>query len=150
MSTSTSAPRRAASVVLVDDEPDLRFLLEKILGRKGFEIVGAAEDGLAGVELVAREQPDVVLLDLAMPRLGGREALPRILREAPATMVAILSAHLSTDRARSLLTAGAFTAYDKGDLARLPALIDEDLDTFRRIMEGEEAVPAWQRRYHRP
>lgn len=145
-----SAPRRTASVVLVDDEPDLRFLVDKILVRSGFELLGTAEDGLAGVELVAREQPDVVLLDLAMPRLGGQEALPQILREAPATMVAILSAHLNTDRARGLLTAGAFAAYDKGDLARLPALVDEDLDTFRRVIEGEEAVPAWQHRWRQP
>lgn len=141
---------RTASVVLVDDQADLRFLLERILSKGGFEVVGAAEDGHEGIELVARTQPDVVLLDLAMPRLPGEQALPQIIRDAPSTMVAILSAHLNTDRARDLLLRGAFAAYDKGDLAKLPPLLDEDLDSFRRVIEGEEAVPAWQYRYRQP
>ena len=141
---------RTASVVLVDDQADLRFLLQRILVRHGYEVVGEADDGEAGVDLVTDAQPDIVLLDLAMPRFSGEEALPRIVRHAPATMVAILSAHLNTDRARDLLLQGAFTAYDKGDLAQLPPLLGEDLDTFRRVMEGEEAVPAWQHRYRQP
>jgi two-component system, chemotaxis family, chemotaxis protein CheY len=144
---SSSVSRRTATVVLVDDQADLLVLMGKILTSNGFEVAGTAEDGRAGVELVAATQPDVVVLDLAMPHLTGEEALPEIVREAPRTMVAILSAHLDTERAQQLLLKGAFAAYEKGDVARLPKLLLDDLDVFRRVMDGEEAVPAWQHRY---
>lgn len=138
-----------ATVVIVDDMADLRFLVDKILTNSGFEVVGTAEDGLLGIDLVTRTQPDVVLLDLAMPRMDGQDALPTIVREAPSTMIAILSAHLDTERAEQLLASGAFTAYDKTDLAQLPDLLTADLQRFRRVIEGEEALPSWQQRYRR-
>jgi two-component system, chemotaxis family, chemotaxis protein CheY len=144
---SSSVSQRTTTVVLVDDQADLLLLMGKILSSNGFEIAGTAEDGRTGVELVAATQPDVVVLDLAMPHLTGEEALPEIIREAPRTMVAIFSAHLDTDRARQLLLKGAFAAYEKGDVAQLPDLLLDDLDVFRRVMDGEEAVPAWQHRY---
>lgn len=142
--------RRTDSVVLVDDQTDLLLLMDKLLTSHGFEVAGTAEDGRAGVDLVAATQPDVVVLDLAMPRLSGEDALPEIVRQAPTTMVAILSAHLDTDRARRLLRKGAFTAYEKGDVAQLPELLLDDLEVFRRVIDGQEAVPAWQHRYRQP
>ena len=147
---SSSVSQRTTTVVLVDDQTDLLMLMGKILSSRGFEIAGTAEDGGAGIEMVAATQPDIVVLDLAMPQLTGEEALPEIIRQAPRTMVAILSAQLDTERAQRLLLMGAFSAYEKGDIAQLPDLLLHDLDVFRRVMEGEEAVPAWQHRYHQP
>ncbi len=140
---------RASTVVVIDDEPDILLLVEKVLSRRGFTVVGSARDGRSGVEVVAETQPDTVLLDLSMPRLDGEMALPMILRRSPSTMVAILSAHLEPSRAQELLLRGAFAAYDKGDLGRLPATLAEDLMSFRRVLDGEDDVPAWQRRYQR-
>jgi two-component system, chemotaxis family, chemotaxis protein CheY len=147
---SSSVSQSTATVVLVDDQTDLLLLMGKILTSNGFEVAGTAEDGRAGVELVAATQPDIVVLDLAMPRLTGEEALPEIIRQAPRTMVAILSAHLDTERAQKLLLMGAFSAYEKGDVGKLPELLLDDLGAFRRVIAGEEAVPAWQHRYHQP
>lgn len=144
-----TAPGGRASVVIVDDEPDLVFLVRKLLTRSGFEVVGTARDGQAGIETVADLQPDVVLLDLAMPHLDGRAALPDIIKRAPNTMVAILSAHLDADRAEELMCRGAFAAYDKGDLGRLPDILEEDLASFRRVLDGEDDLPAVTRRYRR-
>ena len=63
-------------ILLVDDHTlfrsGLRFLLET---QKNFEIVGEASDGLEGIKLVEALHPDIVLLDLDMPIMGGREAL---------------------------------------------------------------------------
>lgn len=137
------------SVVVVDDEPDVVSLLQMILKRKGFEVVGTAADGETGIEVVADKQPDVVLLDITMPRLDGEAALPEIIKVAPETMVAILSAHLDVNRAERVLLAGAFAAYDKSDLGRLPVILSEDLASFRRVLDGEDNVAAWQRRYRR-
>lgn len=133
------------SLVLADDEPDVVFLLERLLG-DAFEFVAAVNDGAAAVEAVRRTRPDVVLLDLTMPRLDGQAALPEILRSAPNTMVAILSAYLDDDRVRGLLLAGAFAAYPKDDLREVPDMLHEDLARFRRVLAGEDDVPAWKHR----
>jgi len=63
-------------VVLVDDTPSLRMLTRLTLDGTGFDVVGEAGDGQAGVELVTDLQPDLVLLDLAMPVMDGLEAMP--------------------------------------------------------------------------
>lgn len=135
------------TVVVVDDEPDVLFLVERLLSRDGFEVGWTASDGASAIELVREVQPDVVLLDLAMPDLDGETALPSIVRESPRTMVAIFSAHLDPERAERLLQHGAFTAYDKSELERLPSVLAEDLAGFRRVLAGEDAVPAWRHRY---
>lgn len=141
--------RPRPSVVIVDDEPDLVLLVDRLLSRNGFEVVGTARDGRAGIETVADHQPDAVLLDLAMPHLDGVEALPDIIRRSPETMVAILSANLDTEKAEQLMYRGAFAAYDKGDLGRLAEVLEEDLASFRRVLDGADDVPAVKRRYRR-
>lgn len=112
----------------------------------GFRVVGTAHDGEAAVDVVTRGRPDVVLLDLTMPRLDGESVLPQILRSAPDTMVAILSAFLDDDRAQRLLLRGAFAAYEKDELARVGTMLVEDLERFRRVLAGEDDVPAWKHR----
>lgn len=147
-SDQRDAPPRP-SVVIVDDEPDLVLLVDRLLSRSGFEVVGTARDGREGIETVADHQPDVALLDLAMPHLDGAEALPDIIRRSPETMVAILSANLDTEKAEQLMYRGAFAAYDKGDLARLAEVLEEDLASFRQVLDGADDVPAVKRRYRR-
>jgi diguanylate cyclase (GGDEF)-like protein/PAS domain S-box-containing protein len=79
-------------VLIADDEEMHRELIKRILNRSGrFTVVGEAEDGQIALELAQREAPDIVLLDLSMPRMGGLEALPRILATSPATKVVFLS-----------------------------------------------------------
>ena len=68
-------------LLLVDDQAMFREGLRLILGQQeDFEIVGEAGDGLAAIEAVRRIAPDVVLMDLRMPSLGGVEATRRIRR----------------------------------------------------------------------
>ena len=135
-----------ATIVIADDEPDIVFLLQRLRGDP-FRVVGTAHDGEAAIEVVTEWLPDIVLLDLTMPRLDGESALPEILRQAPRTMVAILSGHLNDDRAHRLLLHGAFAAYQKTELARVESMLVEDLARFRRVLSGEDDVPAWKHRY---
>lgn len=63
-------------VLLADDAEDLRFLIRVALETDGrFEIVGDASDGTQAIELLERERPDVVVLDMAMPEMDGLEVL---------------------------------------------------------------------------
>lgn len=80
------------TVLVVDDDEDTRWLLAATLrGNPGVAVVGSAGDGEEAVAFVRRERPDIVLMDLLMPRLDGLEATRRIKREWPNTKVIVLS-----------------------------------------------------------
>ena len=103
------------SVVIVDDTPDIRLLVRLTLeARGGFEVVGEAENGLDGVEVVRAAQPDVVLLDLRMPVMNGLEALPRILKACPTARVIVLSGFEADVMAQPALDGGAHGYAQKG------------------------------------
>ena len=71
----TTSPLRA---VVVDDTADLRELMRLALTRGGFEVVGEAGDGRAGIETVREQRPDLVLLDLSMPVMDGLNSTKHI------------------------------------------------------------------------
>ncbi len=91
-------------VVLADDHVVLRQGLKALLERQGIEVVGEASDGSAGVELVCELQPDVAVLDIAMPFLNGLEAAHQIAQACPETRVILLTAVASFCLPRSLTT----------------------------------------------
>ena len=79
-----------------------------VLGKlPGFEVVGEAGDGRQALELIRMLQPDIVLLDIAMPGLNGLEALDRITRDSPEVKVMILSGHSNEEYVLQALRAGA-------------------------------------------
>jgi response regulator NasT len=67
--------------VVAEDQALIRLDLERLLEAAGFEVCGSARDGLEAVELALEQRPDLVLLDVKMPRLDGVEAARRILAE---------------------------------------------------------------------
>ena len=106
-------------VVVVDDVPDLRELITLVLGRRGagrWSVVGSAGDGIAAVEVVAEQAPDVVLLDIAMPIMDGLQALPLVRRACPQALVVMLSAFPSSSARASALAQGAHAYLEKDDL----------------------------------
>lgn len=93
-------------VLVVDDEPFVREVLSRFLSERGYQ-VDVAEDGQAALALIRDDAPDIVLLDLKMPRLGGLELL-RILRDDGAELAVItISGHADEDTARESLDLGA-------------------------------------------
>jgi signal transduction histidine kinase len=101
-------------VLVVDDTPALRVLTRAVLEGTGFEVVGEAGDGLAGVTLAAELRPDLVLLDLAMPVMDGLEALPRLREELPDTKVVIVSGFERRAMENQVVEAGADAYVQKG------------------------------------
>ena len=78
-------------VVCIEDEPEMIDLVRLILGRKGFKVIGA-NGGIEGLEIVRREKPDIILLDLMMPDMDGWEVYQQIkadteLRSIPVVVV---------------------------------------------------------------
>jgi PAS domain S-box-containing protein len=78
------------TVVVVDDAAEVRDLVKIQLSLSGaFVVVGEGSDGLEAIELASRHQPEIVLLDVSMPRMDGLEALPRIRAAAPRSRVVL-------------------------------------------------------------
>lgn len=95
-------------VILVDDDALVRMGLKIILGGpNGVDIVGEAEDGDQAVKLVAHLQPDVVLMDIRMPRVDGLTATLEIMRRWPAARVLMLTTFDADDLVVEALRAGA-------------------------------------------
>jgi DNA-binding NarL/FixJ family response regulator len=99
---------RDIRVVLCDDHAVVRAGLRRLLDSiEGVEVVAVAADGREGVEAVARLRPDVVLMDLSMPRLDGVAATREISAAAPETRVVVLTSFHHQDRITSAIEAGA-------------------------------------------
>jgi diguanylate cyclase (GGDEF)-like protein/PAS domain S-box-containing protein len=97
-SKADTPPGAKLRVLIADDEDIYRQSLRRVLERSGhFVIVGEANDGRAAIEVARRERPDLVVLDLSMPTMGGLEALPSILADSPGTRVVLLSGHHSSN-----------------------------------------------------
>ncbi len=99
------APTRVA---IVDDQELVREGFALILGAQGdLDVVGTAADGLEALTLCRLQRPDVVLLDLRMPRLDGLGAIPRILADRPRTRVLVLTTFPDDEYVVRALRAGA-------------------------------------------
>jgi response regulator containing a cheY-like receiver domain and an HTH DNA-binding domain len=96
------------TILVVDDQPLMLSALEKFINDEdGLSVVGTAQDGEAAVDAVKSLRPDLVLMDLQMPRVDGIEATRRILSEVPGTRVLVVTTFSTLDYAIPALRAGA-------------------------------------------
>lgn len=116
------SPPAVPRVVLVDDTEDLRNLMRIALKRAGWEVVGEAGDGAAGIEVARAEDPDLVVLDLSMPVMDGLEALPHIRTSCPEATIVVMSGFGAAQMTERALASGADGYLQKG--APLAAVVD--------------------------
>jgi CheY-like chemotaxis protein len=116
----------SSSVLIVDDFEDIRMLLRMQLEMTGrFSVVGEAGDGIEAIEMATALHPDVVLLDLTMPRMDGMTALPLLRSELPEATIIVLSAFGATKAETEALTGGANRYVEKTIGLNLAGVIDE-------------------------
>ena len=121
-------------LMLVDDHRMLREGLRRALEEEGFEVVGEAADGYEAVLRAPEWQPDVILMDVSMPNVGGVEATRRIVQNEPQRRVVMLTMHADRDVIESAIKAGA-VGYLTKDCS-----IDEVIEAVRMADSGETAL----------
>lgn len=140
--TESEGEKKPARVVVADDQTVVREGIVMLLGLlPGVEVVGAAGDGEEAVRLVAELSPDVVLMDLRMPRCDGVEATRRIRSEHPGTQVVVLTTFADDESLFPALRAGArgYLTKDAGG--------DEIVRAVESVLSGDAGLsPSIQRR----
>jgi DNA-binding NarL/FixJ family response regulator len=115
----------AVTVLIVDDHPAFRASARTMLELDGFEVVGEADDGTSGIEQADALDPDVVLLDIALPDMSGFDVAERL---APARKVILTSSRDSSDFGRRVRASRALGFIPKNDLSG---------DALRRLTETQ-------------
>src|SRR5579883_3113711 len=121
-------------VLIVDDDPDIVTILRERLDSLGYETC-TASDGLQGLERIEREQPDLILLDLEMPRLSGIELLKRLSqirqqgREGADAPVIVMTAYGTITKAVEAMQEGAY------DFLAKPIEVDHLSIVLRKVLE---------------
>ncbi len=129
------ASNKAIRIVLADDHAVVRSGTRELLERQpDLEILGEASDGLEAISLTKELQPDVVVMDVRMPRMSGVEATRRIKAEMPKVNILVLTAHDDDEYVFALLQAGA-----NGYLLKT-AEIEELVQAIRTVATGKSAL----------
>jgi DNA-binding NarL/FixJ family response regulator len=122
-------------VLVVDDAANLRELLTLLLETEDdFEVIGTACDGEQALLVAEALQPDVVLLDLAMPVMDGMQALPQMRRCLPTSIIVIFSGFEQTALVEEAMAAGADAYLEKG--ASVTQMVDLLRDLRGRPIAG--------------
>ncbi|NGZ03029.1 MAG: hypothetical protein CV090_08265 [Nitrospira sp. WS238] len=129
------SPVRRIRLLLVDDHNMVRkSLRDHIAQWPEIELVGEAADGKEAVRLADKLSPDVVVMDIRMPRMNGIEATELILQKHPTLCIIGLSFEAGTSRSEALLRAGACAVPDKGiSSEQLHNIISQAVDRYRGV-----------------
>jgi len=128
----SGAKTEEKTILVVDDEDDVRESVSEILSDEGYRVIGAS-DGTKVLDLIRQEQPDLVLLDIWMPRVDGIGLLKEIKEQVPEVEVIMISGHGNIHTAVTATKFGAFDFIEK------PLSIDALLGTVHRAL-GDSAV----------
>ena len=121
-------------VILVDDDESIRTWMKGLLVALGCEIAGEAGNGRDGVELFKKERPDLVMLDIQMPELGGDLALEYILAEDPEARVILLTSVDAPGFIHERMEAGAHYYLSKhAPPDEFRAALEEQINKLKQI-----------------
>jgi CheY-like chemotaxis protein len=116
-------------VLIVDDATDIRRLLRLLFEKDDrFDVVGEGVDGVEGIQLASELQPNLILLDRQMPRMGGVEAIPELRRVAPSAAVILFTAKADSGAYYAAISAGALDVIEKSTVDVVDRLAQTLLD----------------------
>lgn len=122
-------------VILVDDHEMVRLGLKSFLNmQKDVEVIAEASNGRQGIELALELKPDVLVMDLVMPELGGVEATLEILKEWPEAKILVLTSYLDNEKIYPVIDAGA-----KGYMLKTSSAA-EILNAIQKVAKGQLAI----------
>lgn len=122
-------------VILVGDHEMVRLGLKSFLNmQKDVEVIAEASNGRQGIELALELKPDVLVMDLVMPELGGVEATLEILKEWPEAKILVLTSYLDNEKIYPVIDAGA-----KGYMLKTSSAA-EILNAIQKVAKGQLAI----------
>ncbi len=136
-------------ILIADDEANMRWVLERALSKAGYE-VETTEDGQLALERALAERPDLILLDLKMPKLDGLSVLRRLKEHYPDLLIIMMTAHGSTATAVEAMKAGAHDYLMKPfDMEELLITVSKAFEVERLreqvdYLKGEVESNSWQ------
>ncbi len=138
-----------SKILIIEDEAAIRRVLVKILSEENDAYqVSEAEDGLAGIELIKKEDFDLVLCDIKMPKMDGVEVLEATKKIKPDTTIVMISGHGDLDTAVNTMRLGAFDYISKPpDLNRLLHTVRIALDRKELVVENTRLKKKVSRKY---
>ena len=119
-------------VIVVDDEPDVSEVLCEFLKIKGIEVVGKGNNGKDAFELYKRFRPDIVMMDLVMPKYDGFYGIEKIRDYDPKSKIMIISASLTTSYVKRLLE------MDVDSISLKPYDLPNVIEKINKIHQGIE------------
>lgn len=146
-------PDTRLSVVILEDQTAIRELTTEMIQMRGvYRIAGTAADGTAGIEVILRLKPDILILDVMMPGLSGIEVLRRIGRSLPKMRILVFSAKQEPQVVRGLIQEGVHGFVNKNSpLSELRKALDEIAkgntwfnDAFSKTVRDALAKPTTQ------
>jgi len=138
-----------SKILIIEDEAAIRRVLTKILSEENKEYqVSEAEDGLIGIELIKKEDFDLILCDIKMPKMDGIEVLEAVKKIKPEIPVVMISGHGDLDTAVNSMRLGAFDYISKPpDLNRLLNSVRIALDSKELVIENKMLKKKVSRKY---
>ena len=122
-------------LLVVDDQTVVREGLAAILTNySDIEVIGQAADGIQAVEIIKKEKPDVVLLDMMMPNQDGLTTIPKVREVSPNTRILVVTAYAENDLVYQAIKAGAL-GYILKDATR-----DQLLQAVRDVDQGRASL----------
>jgi two-component system, NarL family, response regulator len=136
MKSSPDKSEKVIRVLLADDHPVVREGLASILKAKDIKVIGEAEDGEEACQLYDQLSPDILILDLRMPKKSGLQVVHELMSRTPKPRIIVMTTYEGEEDVRRAISAGAKGYVLKGTKR------DQILDTLRKVYEGRPTLSA--------